>query len=91
MKYNVIPTNQFRKDLKLAQKRGYDLEKLKAVLHVLANGQTLDPKYKDHVLVGNYVGCRECHIQPDWLLIYRVDGDQLIVILSRTGTHSDLF
>ena len=91
MKYNVMPTNQFRKDLKLAQKRGYDLEKLKAVLHVLENGQTLDPKYKDHVLVGNYVGCRECHIQPDWLLIYRIDGDQLIVVLSRTGTHSDLF
>ena len=91
MKYNVIPTNQFRKDLKLAQKRGYDLEKLKAVLYALANGQTLDPKYKDHVLVGNYVGCRECHIQPDWLLIYRIDGDQLIVVLSRTGTHSDLF
>ena len=91
MKYNVIPTNQFRKDLKLAQKRGYDLEKLKVVLHALANGQTLDPKYKNHVLVGNYVGCRECHIQPDWLLIYRIDGDQLIVVLSRTGTHSDLF
>ena len=91
MKYNVIPTNQFRKDLKLAQKRGYDLEKLKTILHALANGQTLDPKYKDHVLVGNYVGCRECHIQPDWLLIYRIDGDQLIVVLSRTGTHSDLF
>ena len=91
MKYNVIPTNQFRKDLKLAQKRGYDLEKLKTILHALANGQTLDPKYKDHVLLGNYVGCRECHIQPDWLLIYRIDGDQLIVVLSRTGTHSDLF
>lgn len=91
MKYDLIPTGQFRKDLKLAQKRGYDLDKLKVVLNVLANGQEHDPKYKDHVLVGNYAGCRECHIQPDWLLIYRIDGNQLIVISSRTGTHSDLF
>lgn len=91
MKYEIIPSNQFKKDLKLAQKRGYDLKKIHLVITMLANGDILDAKYKDHLLTGNYGGYRECHIQPDWLLIYQIDGDHLLLFLSRTGTHSDLF
>ena len=89
--YEIVPSNQFRKDLKLAQKRGYNLNKLKMVITALANGETLEPKYRDHSLSGDYGGFRECHIQPDWLLVYQIDGDQLILFLARTGTHSDLF
>lgn len=91
MKYKVVPSNQFRKDLRLAQKRGYDIAKIKEVLVVLANGEPLAAKYRDHALTGNYSGCRECHIQPDWLLVYQIREQELILFLSRTGTHSDLF
>ncbi len=91
MKYSIVPSNQFKKDLKLAQKRGYDLEKLKRVIDALANGEALEEKYRDHALAGNYGGFRECHIQPDWLLIYQTDGERLLLFLTRTGTHSDLF
>lgn len=91
MSLEIIPSNQFRKDLKLAQKRGYDLDKLKKVITSLANGEQLDPKYRDHFLTGNFGGFRECHIQPDWLLIYQIDGEHLFLFLARTGTHSDLF
>ena len=91
MKYEIVPSNQFKKDLKLAQKRGYDLEKIKKVIATLANGETLEAKYRDHLLTGDHGGYRECHIQPDWLLVYQIDGDQLILFLARTGTHSDLF
>ena len=91
MKYEIVPSNQFKKDLKLAQKRGYDLNKIKRVITSLANGEALDPQYRDHPLTGNYIGYRECHIQPDWLLVYRTDGGQLLLLLVRTGTHSDLF
>ena len=91
MKYEVKPSNQFKKDLKLAAKRGYKIELLTDVIKKLANGEVLDPKYKDHQLSGNFGFYRECHIQPDWLLIYKIDGEQLILLLSRTGTHSDLF
>ena len=91
MKYEVKPSNQFKKDLKLAAKRGYKIELLTDVIKKLANGEVLDPKYKDHQLSGNFGFYRECHIQPDWLLIYEIDGEQLILLLSRTGTHSDLF
>ena len=91
MKYEVKPSNQFKKDLKLAVKRGYKIELLTDVIKKLANGDVLDPKYKDHQLSGNFGFYRECHIQPDWLLIYEIDGEQLILLLSRTGTHSDLF
>ena len=87
----MVPSNQFKKDLKLAQKRGYDLDKIKKVITALANGETLEAKYRDHLLTGDYGGYRECHIQPDWLLVYQIDGDQLILFLARTGTHSDLF
>lgn len=91
MKYEVKPSNQFKKDLKLAAKRGYKIELLTDVIKKLANGEVLDLKYKDHQLSGNFGSYRECHILPDWLLIYEIDGEQLILLLSRTGTHSDLF
>ena len=91
MKYEIKPSNQFKKDVKLAQKRGYDLDKLTTVIKKLANGETLEPKYRDHQLTGNFGNCRECHIQPDWLLIYEFENEQLILYLSRTGSHSDLF
>ena len=71
MKYEIVPSNQFKKDLKLAQKRGYDLEKIKKVIATLANGETLEAKYRDHLLTGDYGGYRECHIQPDWLSYIR--------------------
>ena len=67
------------------------MSKLKEVLLLLANGETLPIQYRDHNLTGNYIGCRECHISPDWLLIYEVDNNELILYLLRTGTHSDLF
>ena len=91
MKYDIVPSNQFKKDIRLAQKRGYNLEKIKTVINMLADGRTLDGKYRDHLLTGNYGGFRECHIQPDWLLVYKIDDGELILFLSRTGTHSDLF
>ena len=91
MKYEVKPSNQFKKDVKLAQKRGYNINLLTDVIKTLANGETLDAKYRDHQLSGNYGSFRECHIQPDWLLIYAIEDDTLILYLSRTGTHSDLF
>ena len=91
MKYEIIPSNQFKKDLKLALKRGYDLNKLKKVINALANGEPLESKYRDHLLSGDYGGYRECHIQPDWLLVYQIDGEKLFLFLARTGTHSDLF
>ncbi len=91
MKLEIVFSNQFKKDMKLAQKRGFDLGKIKAVISVLASGNTLEPKYRDHSLTGNYADFRECHIQPDWLLIYKIDNGNLLLILSRTGTHSDLF
>lgn len=91
MKYEVRPSNQFKKDVRLANKRGYDLKQLTHVIEKLANGETLEPKYKDHQLSGKFGLYRECHIQPDWLLVYEIEDDKLILYLSRTGTHSDLF
>jgi mRNA interferase YafQ len=88
---DIVPSNQFRKDLKLAGKRGLKLELLRAVVNTLANEQPLDAKYRDHSLTGEYRGFRECHIEPDWLLIYRVDQGELELFLFRTGTHADLF
>ena len=73
------------------KKRGKDLEKLKYVVNELANQRPLDEKYRDHELTGNYRNFRECHIQPDWLLIYRIEKGELTLALVRTGTHSDLF
>ena len=89
--YKIRPSTKFQKDLKKVQKRGYDISLLTNVLNILANGESLPQKYKDHNLSGNYKGCRECHITPDWLLIYEILDDELILYLTRTGTHSDLF
>ncbi len=91
MKYIIKPTNQFKKDFKLAKKQGKNIDKLFAVIEKLANGETLEPKHRDHDLVGNYKGCRECHIEPDWLLVYEIFEDVLVLMLYRTGSHSDLF
>ena len=88
---DIILSNQFKKDLKLASKRGYKLDLLDAVVTKLAAGESLPEKNRDHELIGDYAGFRECHIQPDWLLIYKIDNNELILFLSRTGTHSDLF
>jgi mRNA interferase YafQ len=87
----IILSNQFKKDLRLAAKRGYKLELLEKVVDKIANNIKLENKYKDHSLSGQYVGFKECHILPDWLLVYRIDNDNLILFLSRTGSHSDLF
>ena len=87
----LVTTSTFRKDLKIAKKRGYDLSLIEFVIDALLKENTLPQKYKDHVLTGNYRGFRECHISPDWLLIYAVNKDKLVLIVSRTGTHSDLF
>ena len=90
-KYTVKYTSQFKKDYKLALKRSMKIELLNKVITDLANGVALSEKNNDHLLTGNWVGHRECHILPDWLLIYRVDGDVLVLTLARTGSHSDLF
>ena len=89
--YNIRPTSKFQKDLKRAKKRGYDISLLTGIIKKLAAGEPLPEKNRDHDLSGDYVGCRECHITPDWLLIYEVVGDALILYLTRTGTLSDLF
>ena len=89
-KYTVKPTAQFRKDYKLAVKQGRDMELLQTVIADLAAGKTLPPDNRDHPLTGNWLGHRECHIQPDWLLLYRKRKDVLVLTLVRTGTHSDL-
>ena len=88
---NIVLSNHFKKDLKMVSKRGYDLDLLNSVVDKLAKMEPLPAKNRDHVLTGDFLGFRECHIQPDWLLVYRTDGENLILFLSRTGTHSDLF
>ena len=90
-KYTVKSTAQFKKDYKLAIKRGLRISLLEDVVAALAMGETLPDKNKDHPLTGNWAGHRECHIQPDWLLVYRIEDDVLVLTLARTGTHSDLF
>ena len=91
MKYIIRPTSRFQRDLKRAAKRGYHTELLTAVIKKLADGVPLEQRYRDHALIGDYAGCRECHITPDWLLIYEISNDTLLLYLTRTGTHSDLF
>ncbi len=88
---DIVLSNQFKRDLKLAAKRGYDLDLLDEIVTKLAKKESLPEKYRDHNLTGKYAGFRECHIQPDWLLVYRVDETEIILFLSRTGTHADLF
>ena len=83
-------TSQFQKDLKRMVKRRLNIDLLDEIIQTLRERKPLDPKHRDHTLTGDYAGFRECHIQPDWLLIYFIDGDKLILTASRTGTHSDL-
>ncbi len=90
-KYTVKPTTQFRKDYKLAMRRGLDIHLLEGVIADLAMGIPLPEKNRDHALSGNWSGHRKCHVLPDWLLIYRIEDDVLVLTLSRTGSHSDLF
>ncbi|WP_455021416.1 type II toxin-antitoxin system YafQ family toxin [Lancefieldella rimae] len=91
MKYEVKFTNQFKRDLKLAKKQKSDLDKLFEVVNILADGDVLDAKYHDHDLLGNYKGTRECHIEPDWLLVYELRDEVLVLMLYRLGSHADLF
>ena len=86
---NLIRGAQFKRDVKLATRRGKDLAKLRELILLLVEGDTLPPRYKDHSLSGNWKHHRDCHIEPDWLLLYKIDGDDLHLV--RTGTHSDLF
>ena len=90
-KYRIVQTERFKRDLKTAIRRGYNISLMEIVVDTLAAGKKLAAKYQDHELVGNYKGCRECHITPDWLLIYELSDSELILYLTRTGTHSDLF
>lgn len=91
IKYEIRFTNRFKKDIKLAKKQGKNLDKLFKIIEKLAQGKTLEAKYRDHSLTGDYQGTRECHIEPDWLLIYEIFEDVLVLSLQRVGSHSDLF
>ena len=91
MNRDIVWTTQFKKDYKLALKRHLEIELLDDIIRCLSRGETLPEKNKDHALTGNWVGHRECHILPDWLLVYRIEDDVLVLTLARTGTHSDLF
>lgn len=91
MNYKIKFTKRFKKDLKQAKKQGKDIEKLFDVIEKISRDETLDEKYRDHSLAGNYKGTRECHIEPDFLLIYEKIEEVLVLSLVRTGSHSDLF
>ena len=91
MTLRVVWTSRFKKDYKTAIKRGLDIKKLDDIIVSLASGIPLLPNQKDHALSGDYAGFRECHIGPDWLLVYAINGNELILTLARTGSHSDLF
>lgn len=86
---NIFQTSQFKKDFKGIKSRGKDLEKLKSVVKVILAGEPMEERHHDHPLSGKWTGSRDCHVEPDWVLIYRIDGDCLY--LERTGSHSDLF
>ena len=88
--YKIVYTNRMKKDAKLMQKRGKDMNKLIKVLALLADGNPLPAKYKDHQLSGNLSDFRECHIEPDWLLMYQIYDDILIISATATGSHADL-
>lgn len=91
MRYEVKFTTAYKKSYKLMKKRGLDINELDTVVDALRKGETLDEKYRDHALNGNFVGFRECHIKPDWLLIYLIENDILTLTLVDTGSHSDIF
>lgn len=92
-KYGVVTSNKFNKQLKKIIKQGKDLKKLSDVVKKIANGEALDSKYRDHALQDTkyYRNCRECHIEPDWLLVYRVKEEEIILYLVETGSHADIF
>ncbi|MCD7844603.1 MAG: type II toxin-antitoxin system YafQ family toxin [Oscillospiraceae bacterium] len=89
--YKVVPSGRLRKDYRLAFKRGYNMNLLIEVVDMLAAGKPLDARYRDHRLSGEYGNVRECHITPDWLLVYDINETELKLLLLRTGTHSDIF
>ena len=91
MKYNVKPTSKFRKDYKQMEKRKLNMNLLDEIIVKLAKGEPLPPHNRDHALIGNYTGHRGCHVEPDWILIYRIYNDVLVLSLTRTGSHSDLY
>ena len=91
MNREIVWTTKFKKDYKLAIKRHLDIDLLDDIIRALSRGEALPEKNKDHELSGNWVGHRECHVQPDWLLVYRIDNDILVLTLARTGMHSDIF
>ena len=91
MTFRITSTRQFQKDYKRLTKRGYDVRRLKRVVALLEHGEPLPAACRPHKLSGNYSGLWECYIQPDWLLIYEIQDDKLVLVLTRTGTHADLF
>ena len=86
----IVSSNRFKRDLKVALKRGYKISLLEDVVNRLAMQEPLEERYRDHLLTGDYGGFRECHITPDWLLVYQYREQELLLLLSKTGTHSDL-
>ena len=86
---SFVYSSQFKKDMRLAKKRGKDLTKIKSLMNLILMGETLSPRHREHWLEGSYVGRRECHVEPDWLLVYKTIPGK--IIFERTGTHSDLF
>ena len=91
MKYEVVKLKRFRKNLKKMLRRGKDINKLETVVSILARGEQLPAKYKDHALSGDLEGLRDCHIENDWLLLYYIEDNVLVLTLTDTGTHADLF
>lgn len=91
MNRDIVWTSQFKRDYKLAMKRNKDMSLIDDCIRKLAAREELPPKFRDHDLSGNWAGHRECHVQADWLLVYRIEDDDLILVLARTGAHSDLF
>jgi len=90
MKYQIERTSKFKRDYRLAKRRGQNIERLHEIILMLASGEKLPLECMDHPLKGDYGGCRECHIAPDWLLIYQIEKDELVLLLLRIGSHSDL-
>ena len=91
MKLDIVWTTRFKRDYKRAMKRHRNINLLDNIIRTLSRGETLPERHRDHELTGDWVGHRECHIEPDWLLVYRIDGNVLVLTLARTGTHSDIF
>ncbi|WP_307755747.1 type II toxin-antitoxin system mRNA interferase toxin, RelE/StbE family [uncultured Cloacibacillus sp.] len=90
-KYTVKYTSRFKKEAKRAEKQGKNMALLKTTAALLSSGESLPPKFKDHALTGNWEGYRECHLSPDWLLIYLIENDVLVLTLTRTGSHAEIF